>query len=321
MTHEKSLVDKFQLGVHVNLFHRTNSSTKYLGSLIKTKTKKAIICDWYCDSIEDAKWHWDDFQRSYLTPLDIFENIHIGKIFWCSFVGCRKWFQSNATYKHHQQSCIFRETKKIKVIYKQVLQSHLSEGEQLLKDIGFDYQSQHFVAFDIEAVTQKCFSFDNPQQIITIGCRPSWRESCKIFHRENSSASSGQKFIKQFLSYLEELYKEFLSFLPLTDVESKMEQIASLNFATQGAKKAAEHTLKGFKRLKIFSFNGERYDNVCLYPYLVALFGEMNQTTNVIKRGSGKILRLVDFLNSVQVSCHSRPINLYFWMLSILLVE
>ena len=169
------------------------------------------------------------------------------------------------------------------------MQSHLSEGEQLLKDIEFEFRTQHFVAFDIEAVTQKCYNFDNPQQIISIGCRASWRKSGEIFHRENSFASSGQKLVKEFINYLDKLHMEFLSFLPLAEVEAKMELITKLNFASEGAKRAAENTLKGLKRLKIFSFKGERYDSVCLYPYLVALFGENNQTSNVIKRGSGKL--------------------------------
>ena len=288
MTDEKSFIEKFKYGVHVNLFHRNHNGTKYLGSLIKTKSKEAIVCNWYCESIDDAKWHWDDFQRSFLTPLDIFESIRVGKIFWCTFLGCKKFFQSGAALKYHQQSCIFRESKKVKIIYKQTLQSHLSDGEKLLQDLDFKYQTKMFVCFDIEAVTRKCYDFDNPQQIITIGCRASWRQSCVLFHRQDSRVSSGQKLVNQFISHLEELHKEFMSFLPIAEMKSKIEEISTLNFASQKEKKAAENTLNGLNRLKIFSFNGERYDNVCLYPYLVALFGERNQSTNVIKRGSGK---------------------------------
>ena len=287
MTEEKTFFEHFKYGLHVNLFQRNSSGTKYLGSLFKTKAKKAIICNWYSESIDDAKWYWDDFNRSYLTPLDTFENINIREIFWCSFLGCRKWFQSNAVLGQHKKTCIFRESKKIKVIYKQVLQSHLSSGEKLLKDLEFEYQTKHFVCFDIEAVTRKCFRFDNPQQIITIGCRASWRKTCILFHREDSSASSGQRLVMKFINLLEELHEEYLSFLPKVEIESKIEQLSSINFASQEEKKAAESTLNGLKRLKIFSFNGERYDNVCLYPYLVALFGKNNESINVIKRGSG----------------------------------
>ena len=292
MTDEKSFIEKFKYGVHVNLFHRNQVGTKYLGSLIKTKSKRAIICNWYCESIEDAKWHWDDFKRSYLTPLDVFDNIHIGQIMWCTYVGCRKFFQSGGALKKHQKSCIFRETKKIKVVYKQILQSHLSDGEKLLQDLGFNYQSKYFVCFDIETVTRKCYNFDNPQQIISIGCQASWRKSCFLIHRDNSNVSSGQKLVKEFIKHLDELHKEFLSFLPLEEMQRKLEEIASLNFATQSEKKAAENTLNGLKRLKIFSFNGERYDNVCLYPYLIALFGESDEITNVIKRGSGNFHKI-----------------------------
>ena len=289
MREEKTFFENFKYGLHVNLFQRNTSGTKHIGSLFKTKAKKAIVCDWYCESIDDAKWYWDDFNRSYLTPLDVFGIINIREIFWCPFMGCQKWYQTNAALTDHKKTCIFRESKKIKVIYKQVLQSHLSVGEKLLKDLGFEYQTKHFVCFDIEAVTRTCFAVDNPQQIITIGCRASWRKSCVLFHREDSSASSGQRLVKKFINFLDELYKEFLSFLPTAEIERKIEQISSLNFASQEEKKAAELTLIGLKRLKIYSFNGERYDNVCLYPYLVALFGESNDSLNVIKRGSGKI--------------------------------
>ena len=84
MTEEKTFFQNFKYGLHVNLFQRNSSGTKYLGSLFKTKAKEAIICDWYSESIDEAKWHWDDFNRSYLTPLDVFESITIRKIFWCS---------------------------------------------------------------------------------------------------------------------------------------------------------------------------------------------------------------------------------------------
>ena len=110
----------------------------------------------------------------------------------------------------------------------------------------------------------------------------------KIFHRKDSNPSSGMTLVKDFVNYLHDLQKELEQSLPLDDMKSKLDQLNKLNFCSDFEKRRAESVIENLRRLKVLAFNSERYDAIQLYPYLVCLFGELNEETSVIKRGAGK---------------------------------
>ena len=82
------------------------------------------------------------------------------------------------------------------------------EGEELLKDLGFIHISKMFVSYDIECVTIN--SKDNneilPQQICSIGCRASWKNSGQMFHRRDSNPSSALILIKEFVNLIDNIH-------------------------------------------------------------------------------------------------------------------
>ena len=290
-TDERKFVKTFGVGFTVNLWKRNSTTTKLLTTLYKSKNKKSIQLNWYCNDEKDSKWHWDYddglYTRSYITPLDEF-NCAIQKIYWCRNDGCWRQFQCPSEQKAHLQTCRFRPKEKT-VSYKQRRMNEYDEGEELLKDLGFVHISKMFVSYDIECVTIN--SKDNnaifPQQICSIGCRASWKNSGQMFHRRDSNPSSALTLIKEFVDHLHELQKDYTKMLPLDDISEKLKSLEKLNFASQYEKDRAGRAIDNLKKLKVLAFNGERYDCVQLYPFLVVIFGEKNIETSVIKRGSG----------------------------------
>ena len=288
---ERKFVKTFGVGFTVNLWIRNSTTVKLLHTLYKSKNQKSIQLNWYCDDEKDSKWHWDfedeKYTRSYITPLDNFQ-CSIQNIYWCRNNGCWRQFRCPSEHKAHLESCRFRPKEK-NISYKQRRMNECDEGEALLKDLGFSYTSKMFVSYDIECVTIDSENDNNilPQQICSIGCRASWKDVGQIFHRRDSNPSSAILLVKEFVSHLLDLQKEFSESLPLDEISEKLKSLEKLNFATQYEKDQAHRVIDNLKRLKILAFNGERYDCVQLYPFLVVLFGERNEETSVIKRGSG----------------------------------
>ena len=288
---ERKFVQAFGVGFTVNLWMRNSTTVKLLHTLYKSKNHKSIELNWYCDNEKDCKWHWDfedgKFTRSYITPLDEFQ-CSIQKIYWCRNNGCWRQYKCLSEQKAHLETCRFRPKEKV-ITFKQRRMDANDEGESLLNDLGFCHISKEFVCYDIECVTIDSKDDDgiNPQRICSIGCRASWKSKGKIFHRRDSNPSSAMILIKQFCGYLHELQKEYEDQLPLAEISEKMNSLDKLNFATEFEKKKAHTVIDNIKRLKVLAFNGERYDAIQLYAFLVVIFGERNEETSVIKRGSG----------------------------------
>ena len=288
---ERKFVKAFGVGFSVNLWIKNSTTVKLLHTLYKSKNQKSISLNWYADTESEVRYHWDfeneKYTRSYITPLDEFQ-CSIKTIYWCRNNGCWRQFQCPSEHKTHLESCRFRPKQK-NISYKQKRMNEYDDGEALLKDLGFSYTSKMFVSYDIECVTNSSGSDNNilPQQICSIGCRASWKDAGRIFHRRDSNPSSAMKLVKEFVGHLHDLQREFTETLPLDEISDKLKSLDKLNFATQYEKDQAHRVIDNLKRLKILAFNGERYDCVQLYPFLVVLFGERNEETSVIKRGSG----------------------------------
>ena len=176
-TDERKFVKKFGVGFTVNLWIRNSTTVKLLTTLYKSKNRKSIQLNWYCDDENVSKWHWDyedeKYTRSYITPIDEFQ-CTVKSIHWCRNNGCWRQFQCPSELKAHLETCRFRPKEKM-LSYKQRRMNDCDEGEELLKDLGFIHTSTMFVSYDIECVTIN--SKDNkelsPQLICSIGCKAS----------------------------------------------------------------------------------------------------------------------------------------------------
>ena len=310
---EKKLIKLCNYGLQVEIFARNSQSCKKLATVIRTKAKQAFKAVKYYDTIQDAKRDWcydqkkQKYQRSYVSIEDLFDKIEKRTFLFCDNRNCGKRFDLESKYSQHRETCSLRESV-TNIRYKQLKSEPDDIGLRLLKDLGFNHITKHFMVFDVECVTSsKTSNKRNHQTLVSISAQCSWENSPVCFIRENSNIDSGIKLVKQFLAYAHQRQNyfegEFCQHLtPFREqLESFGDKSISLNYEINRAKA----TLENLSKLLIFSFNGERYDSPCLYPYLAMLIGEGGESLNIIKRGSGLMsistssLRFGDCINFV----------------------
>ena len=310
---EKKLIKLCNYGLQVEIFQRNQLICKKLATVIKTKSKQAFKAVKYYESVENAKrdWCYDHkkkiYKRTYVSIEDLFDKIERRTILFCNNKNCGKRFDLESKYLQHRDTCALKEFSTT-IKYKQQKSEPDDIGLKLLKDLGFNHCTKHFMVFDVECMTSSdTINKRNHQTLVSISAQCSWEDTPMCFIREDSNIQSGIELVKKFLAYAHQRQNyfegEFCQHLtPFREqLESFGEKSISINYEINRAKA----TLDNLSKLLIFSFNGERYDSPVLYPYLAMLMGERGENVNIIKRGSGLMsistssLRFGDCINFV----------------------
>ena len=294
---QKVLYETFKMGVCCELWVRSAESTNKICTLMRPMFKKAIVLQFYAPSEDVLKEKFaycpskKEYTRSHIIPDDLFE-CSVKEIRFCDLPNCDKFFFIDYELERHLLTCI-NNSSQPKVVYRQRRMSEYANGEELLLQMGLDYQIKHFVAYDIETLTAAPNDTKKRNQTLcSISARKSWSNEIFCFTREDSNSSSGFELVEKFLAYLDECQREYKrNFCNFEAVRRRLERFANrANIMKTYEVRAAFELLKDLERVRIIGFNSEHYDLPALYPYLSAYYGSKGIEFSCIRRGNGEFI-------------------------------
>ena len=226
---------------------------------------------------------------------------------------------------NHEQSC----RSKTQITCKQIAMGkpdHSARRSLILEGIipDEDWHNWHFCCYDVESFMAKLTNEQglprNAHRLVSIAVKSSFGYE-KYIERKNMNPIEVQSMMKEFHSYLCFLREEMLKVVPasVTDGLKKYEQLVrseefkSFSVVQQAKDREKLRYLTNCLQLRIYSWNGERYDNNIIWAPLldVCQFQKYDfERMNIIRRGTGlmqfSIGNLVfrDFLN------YSNPMKL-----------
>ena len=178
------------------------------------------------------------------------------------------------------------------------------------------WQNWHFACYDIECFTdhsQDPFQAYGVHRLVSIAIKSSFGSEAFIV-RKNMTPDSLRPMLENFRLFLVNLREEMLDELPDSVIKGlkKYQEIVwdesfkSLPVAEQTACRAKLRYLTDCLKLRIYSWNGERYDNNVIFAPLMDILqyqqGDFSRM-NIIRRGTGIMefsfgnLVFRDFLN------------------------
>lgn len=296
---EADVFAQYKLGVMVQLWHRSAIQCKKLACIMKPKYKKVALLKYYAETENELKeaFNWcpklERFTRSFLTAEDLFE-CSITNVWYCDNINCGLFFLVLSEFENHMSTCVNGSNFEPKVTYKQKRMSEYHIGEQLLADLGLQHSISEFCTYDIETCTEAGENTckKRNQQIISICARKSWSDQTYSFVRKDSNTGSGIKLCEDFLLFLDEAQLEYKQrFCQLQDIRGRLKQFSlRANINKTFEVQAANQILDDLERLRVIAFNSEKYDLVCLYPYLCLIYGCKSIEFSAIKRGNGLMI-------------------------------
>ena len=241
------------------------------------------------------------------------------------------FYATSDKYKLDRHQAVCRSTTMIK--YKQEAKNKPDDSirrqlveEEILPDM--DWHNWHFATWDVESLmskkTHESGQMVELHRLVSIAVKSSFgspEESEHYIERASMQDVDVRQMMQEFIQLLTSLQEEMVKILPATVVEGQkyyMKMVYSEDFkhlpvAEQAVARAKLRMLKDIMTLKIYSWNGERYDNNVIWAPLldvlqwnVELFSKMT----IIRRGSGIMefsygnLKFRDFKN------FSNPISL-----------
>ena len=253
-------------------------------------------------------------------PLDFFPDQEGLLRFECRNPKC--FFATSDSQKlfNHEQTC----SSNTKIRCKQIAQHRPDETiRNALVTEGIipspDWHNWHFACFDCECFMDVVEEVEGiPKSIhrlVSIGIKTSFGQKSEFYiERENMEPLAVKSLVQEFVSTLIELRTKMLEFIPPTIIRGHkkyLELTMSKDFkklsveAQDKARKKLSY-LSAVLRLKVYSWNGERYDhNVVWAPLLDVLQSNEKEfkKLHIIRRGSGLMefsygsLVFQDFLN------------------------
>ena len=259
--------------------------------------------------------------RNYIDLTDRFNlNQKEQIVFRCEKNGCKFLSVEQWRVVRHEKTCEPNQ----KIIYKQ-RDCCEAKIREFLIDEGFisdDFNPQFCAFYDCEsfslpadkAGTQKT-QFLSTQRLVTIALKANFGVNGTVcFTRDSFSKDDYQKLLKQFLNHLQKLQIELLDNLP-EELFASIEKIESILEQNKAAKSKGGKSLlsvrrltkfrqglrylESFKLLKVFAFNGERYDLCLLIAGLIEILGP---NITVVKRGAGYMMLQTKFCRVQDVS-------------------
>ena len=301
-------------GLQIELWLRSNTTCKKLCTVFRTTCAKTIKCVKYYDSVEQAKRDWaynsrlKKYLRTHITLADRFEKIEKRIFLFCKNKNCSKRFDIESKYNAHTLACSNRE-QNVRVNYKQIRMTSDEVGIGLLKDLGFNHHTQHFLAFDVECCSSVGTGCEKRrhQTLVSISCQNSWGWEPVCFTRQDSNIESGIQLVERFLEYAHDCQRYFQQTFcsSFNHYHEQLDAFGEKSFSQKYEIDRARGVLEHLAKLNVLSFNGEKYDTPVLYPYLSSIFGENKEQINIIKRGTGLMsiatrkLRFGDAVNFV----------------------
>ena len=224
---------------------------------------------------------------------------------------------SNKLFKH-EQSC-FAETQ---MIYKQVaMHQPCNKIRRELVAEGYlpdeSWQNWHFATFDVECLMDDVRALGGVRSIhrlTSIAIKASFEENGHYLERENMEPLSVKPLVQDLLSTLVYLRSEMMYLIPHTIIEGQREytkkvqnkEFRKLSVERQAVDRKKLRFLNQCLALRIYSWNGERYDHNVVWAPILDIFSNSDTDFNyfnIIRRGTGIMqfsdgsLIFRDFLN------------------------
>jgi len=243
----------------------------------------------------------------------------------CKTPNCLYVDSKQCNMDRHMKNC----SGEAKTVIKQKRYGHdfCTMRKELFKD-GFlpkeDYFQTFFISYDIETTMSISSTYHSDSKkekfhnLATIACVTSEDEKI-VFHRASMDYSDGLALVIRFLNYLNSERKKMVSKVPecitsgISFYNRIMEDPETVkNFSVGEIAKIREKLryLQDFEKLKVYAWNGERYDLPVLYPMLISMLyefsGRDSSKINIIKRGNGYMMiecnniSFRDFMNYAQ---------------------
>ena len=165
-----------------------------------------------------------------------------------------------------------------------------------------DWYNWHFVTFDAECFMDDVESprgFRSIHRLVSIGIKCSFGEKCEIYlERQNMEPWSVKELVQDFVSALFAARRDMFKHIPKSVIEGQKRYqniVQSKDFKHNSVEKqnnlrAKLRYLNSCLALRIYSWNGERYDHNVLWAPLMDIFanGEHGlRNLNIIRRGTG----------------------------------
>ena len=222
--------------------------------------------------------------------------------FECRTDGCHFATDNSNKLFNHEQIC----RSETEIICKQVALHRPDEtirNELIAENIlPPEWRNWNFATFDVECFMEKVQSYTGPQSIhrlVTISLKTTFgNPSTFYFQRENMKPLSVRRLIQDFVSKLVYLRKEMFKTIPDTVIEGQKHYskiIQSKDFKNRSVEKQAKvraklHYLDDCLSLKIYSWNGERYDHNVVWAPILDVMSSLEDDfrhLSIIRRGTG----------------------------------
>lgn len=261
------------------------------------------------------------------TLCRIIDEKYITDLYICNIKNCLYTHHNKNKMERHKEKCS-DETKK--TICQRRCGLDLCDIRKQLFNEGFlpseDYFQKFFISYDIESfMSEGPFSKSTKKyhSAVTIACTTSdgRRQS---FWREDMGDAAVYVMVVKFINYLAYERKVMIKTVPECIKEGIHKYEYILNDAEVKSKfgvreqenfRSKLHYLREYMKLKVYSWNGERYDLPMLFPMIISVLHSFGQKdgekmaktggpdVNIIKRGVGYMLveahgiSFRDFLN------------------------
>ena len=215
------------------------------------------------------------------------------------------WCHYNTTkiqdYNIHINSCSNQTTVKYKRIC--LVDEDAKSYLKRRKLLPADYENFNFVSFDIETLslpqhrqTGEYTTCIGKHQLVSIALTSNFgEERDTVFMRSDFSEASLNHLMSEFWGHLKNLQIAHLNSLP-KEIDIALETIeherAGQHPFENGKLYSAKRYLHNLRKLKVVSFNGERYDLPIIFPALLKFLNIKKSTSkstplDVVKRGNG----------------------------------
>ena len=224
----------------------------------------------------------------------------------CRTPNCMMTFHNKTHFQRHMEKC--SPEPKVKIKQKRCGLDLCDTRRQLFAE-GFlpseTYFQKFFIAYDIESFmsvgpfTKEKKRYHN---VVTIACCTSEFKR-QAFRRENMDYTSGLELVIRFVNYLNHERKELVKKVPecikrgihfYNHILHDPEVSEKFTVSELASFREKLRYLQDFLKLKVYAWNGERYDLPVLYPMLMCVLYEFSardgSKINVIKRGAGYML-------------------------------
>ena len=261
--------------------------------------------------------HWPE-EKETVTPTDLFilKTVEDFKVFHCPNKYC--FFNTNdkQAFDRHLPSC--KNTTSVN--YKQIDLTWETPKEYLIRNkLIPKYENFNFVSFDIETLGESENRFISEETLlvethkvasIAIGSNFGGRKY-RVFLRNDFSEESLIKLIHDFWSELTRLQIEHQKCFP-PEFESAYNYLGELIDAQGPFGDSILHScrryIENLFKLKIVSFNGERFDLPIIFPALLKFWNIKKSTTrsdplDIIRRGLG--IMSLDFRGIKFIDCRN----------------